>query len=309
MTEPVDTVLVAYRSESVIGPAVDRALALGGRVVVVDHGDGESAVRAAAAGAIAIHDPSNPGFGTGQNRGVAFTDSAFVLLCNPDAEIDPAAVRRGAEFLAAHPDVAAVQGVVVNRTTGAAERSQGVAITPLHLVGRAVAARHLLTVPAVRRLARRSAMLRDHADRVPAGPTAVETLAATVLLVRRTAFDSIGGFDAGYFLYGEDVDFCRRLRDTGWSLMALPEVWAVHDAGGSAESSVSRELHWWAGTMRYAACWWGTGAWVVALGAAGTRAARLTVSSPRRLVEVWTSLVGQPLHARRRSTPAAGWSI
>ncbi|HWI03197.1 MAG TPA: hypothetical protein VNT52_05125, partial [Acidimicrobiales bacterium] len=87
MSGRIDTVLVAYRSEGVIGPAVERARSLGGTVVVVDHGDGASAARAAAAGAVAIHDPSNPGFGTGQNRGVAFTGSELVLLCNPDAEI------------------------------------------------------------------------------------------------------------------------------------------------------------------------------------------------------------------------------
>jgi len=296
----VDTVLVAYGSEDVIGAAVVAAGSLGGRVVVVDHGDGRSADTAARLGAVTTVDPTNPGFGAGQNRGVAGTTSPYVLLCNPDAEIRPDAVRAGVDYLDGHPQVAAVQGVVVNRATGLPERSQGLAVRPVHLLGRAVGARRLLALPAVRRLARRSGVLRDHADRVPTAPVAVETLAATVLLVRRAAFDAVGGFDTRYFLYGEDLDLCRRIRDAGWTLVALPEVWAVHESGGSADSSLSREIHWWRGTMQYAARWWTGGQFAVALLAAAGRATTLTLRSPADAGAAWSAIVLAPVRGRLR---------
>lgn len=298
MSAGVDTVLVAYGSEDVIGAAVVAARSLGGRVVVVDHGDGCSAEAAARLGAVTSVDQTNPGFGAGQNRGVAGTTTRYVLLCNPDAEIRPDAVRAGADYLDCHPRVAAVQGVVVNRATGLPERSQGLAVSPVHLLGRAVGARRLLALSAVRRLARRSGVLRDHADRVPSGPVPVETLAATVLLVRRAAFDSVGGFDTRYFLYGEDLDLCRRVRNAGWSLVALPDVWAVHESGGSAVSSLSRELHWWRGTMQYAARWWTGGQFAVALLAAAGRATTLTLRSPADGAAAWSSVVLAPVRAR-----------
>lgn len=298
MNEPVDTVLVAYRSEAVIGPAVDRARALGGRVVVVDHGDGEAAARAAAAGAIAIHDPSNPGFGTGQNRGVSFTDAAFVLLCNPDAEIVPESVRRGVDLLRNRPDVAAVQGVILNLATGRPERSAGVEVGPVHLLGRALGAKAVLRFPGVRRVARASALLRDHAERVPGGPVEVETLAATAVLVRRSALDDVGGFDESYFLYGEDLDLCVRLRRAGWTLLAVPDVWAAHTSGGSADSTWHREANWWRGTLQFGAGRWGRAGWSVAVGAAAIRWARLGVRHPRSAVAAGRSMVLEPMVCR-----------
>ena len=294
----IDVVMVAYRSDDVIEGAVRRARALGGTVVVVDNGDGESARLAAAIGAVAIVDPSNPGFGTGQNRGIAFTDSALVLLCNPDADIDPSAVLAGAELLEGRPDVAAVQGVIVNTVTGQAERSAGVELRPVHLLGRALGARAVLRLPAFAALARRSSTLRDHADRLPTQPMEVETLAATAMLVRRSAMDSVRGFDESYFLYGEDLDLCRRLRAAGWALVAAPDIWAVHASGGSAASGVSREANWWRGTMQFAARRWGSGAWCAAIIAASVRWVRLAAGHPEQARPAFRLMVAEPLRCR-----------
>ena len=300
----VDTVLVAYNSEAVIGRALALAGELGGRAVVVDHGDGAAARLAATRGAIAIHDPTNPGFGSGQNRGVAFTDSELVLLCNPDAEIVPAAVLAGVELLRSRPDVAAVQGVIVNDATGQPERSAGVEVGPVHLLGRALGAKALLGVPAVAALARRSSLLRDHAERVPAGPVAVDSLAATAVLVRRAALDAVGGFDESYFLYGEDLDLCHRLRAAGWKLLAVPQVWATHASGGSAHSGWHREANWWRGTMQFGAGRWSGPAWSAAVLAAAIRWVRLAVRHPVHARTTFAALVGDPLR-RRRAAPAA----
>ncbi|HEV2071543.1 MAG TPA: glycosyltransferase family 2 protein [Acidimicrobiales bacterium] len=297
----VDVVIVAFRSEAVIEEAVRRAQALGGQVVVVDHGDGGSAHRANRLGALTLLDPTNPGFGSGQNRGVAATSSPFVLLCNPDAWVEPAAIGQGVDYLAAHPDVAAVQGVIVNSHTGRPERSQGVEVGPLHLMGRAVGARRLLVLPLVRRLAAGSSHLRDHVERIPPHPTEVEALAATAILVRRTAFDEIGGFDPAYFLYGEDMDLCHRLRLRGWKLVAMPDVWASHLNGDSSESSLARELHWWRGTMTFAASWWSGGRWYGAVVAAVLRWSSLAPVHPNAAGAMFSTMVAGPVAGRRKT--------
>ena len=303
MDSNVDVVIVAFRSEAVIEEAVRRGQALGGRVVVVDHGDGGSAKRSEALGAETLRDATNPGFGAGQNRGVATTRTEFVFLCNPDAAVEPAAIRQGAAYLAAHPQVAAVEGVIVNTRTGQPERSQGVELNPLHLLGRAVGARQLLSFPLIQRLASRSSRLRDHVQRVPPGPTEVEALAATAILVRRAAFDDVDGFDPAYFLYGEDMDLCHRLRLRGWKLVAMPEVWARHLNGGSSESSFERELHWWRGTMTFAARWWGPGNWSVAVAAAAIRWVRLAVTESHRSQFAFSALIGGSTRQWRLTRP------
>ena len=218
---------------------------------------------------------------------------------NPDARMVPGALASGIRFLDDHPDVAMVQGLIRTRY-GRLERSQGVELQVVHLVGRALGLRRFLSVPLVRRLARRSARLRDHVDREPVGAVDVASLAATAVLVRRIAFESVDGFDAAFFLYGEDLDLCRRLRHRGWRLVALPCEWAGHASGASSASWSERELHWWAGTMLFAARWWPlpslAGGWV----AAAVTSARLVARRPTHGPVVARLLLVDPIRCRRR---------
>jgi GT2 family glycosyltransferase len=171
----------------------------------------------------------------------------------------------------------------------------------VHLLGRALGARRLLGTGWARAVARRSTVLADHAQRVPSAPVFVESLAATAVLVRRVAFEEVGGFDPRYFLYGEDLDLCRRLRLAGWQLVAVPEVFATHASGGSAESSWARETSWWRGTMQFAGRWWAGPAWSVAVVAALLRCLRLSVRHPGRARSALAALVVDPSRERGRT--------
>jgi hypothetical protein len=57
------------------------------------------------------------------------------------------------------------------------------------------------------------------------------------VLVRRSALEVVGGWDDGFFLYGEDIDLCRRLRGRGYELAFEPSARAVHVEGSSAPRS------------------------------------------------------------------------
>lgn len=298
----MDVVVVAYNSDDALRRSLPLAQQIAGveRVVVVNNGPDTATSRLARQlGAEAIDVPGNPGFGAGQNIGVRLGTAPYVLLLNPDAEPVVDSVAAGVEWLSAHPDVAAVQGVITNRGDGRPERSQGQELGAAHLLGRALGLRRLLRWRAVGALGRRVGFLRDHVERVPVAPEDVETLAATAVLVRRSAFRQVDGFDEGYFLYGEDLDLCRRLRAAGWRLVALPSPWARHTSGGSSTTWFDRELRWWQGTLRFAACWWGPGAWLGACTAAGIQWVRLVVRAPRRRGETWRALVQDPSRARR----------
>jgi GT2 family glycosyltransferase len=297
-----DVVVVAYANRDTIEHCIERVGALQGvgTLVVVDHGTDGTADVAEAMGARVIRDPGNPGFGAGQNRGVAATTARYVLLLNPDAAPEPAGIAAGIALLDADPGVGAVQGVITNRTTGAPERSSGRELGPVHLLGRAVGARRLLAYAPVRALARRVGTVADHVERVPAAPTEVDALAATAILVRREAFDQIGGFDESYFLYGEDLDLCRRMRRAGWTLVAMPDRFAWHEGGASAASSTERELTWWRGTMRFAALWWTEAAWYAALLSATIAWLHLSVRDVQVSSRAWRALVIEPQRDRRR---------
>lgn len=301
MIEPVvGIVVVAYNSRDHIEACLRAARDLDAtaEVVVVDHGDDGTAEFARALGSRVLSDPSNPGFGAGQNRGVDALTTPLVLLLNPDSVVDRAAIADGVNYLMTHPNVAAVQGVIVNSATGLPERSHGRALGLVHLAGRLLGLRRLLRVGVVRRATRRISFVSDHVDRTPSEPTKVEAIAATALLVRREAFDQVGGFDPGFFLYGEDLDLCLRLRATGWELVALPGQWAIHVSGASSGEPWSRELAWWEGTIRYGAKWWARPRWAAAYLLCLGRALTLIVRRPSRLRPVVARLIRAPIAVR-----------
>lgn len=320
MTEPSDpttpasggdrisVVIVAYNNADTIQHSVRAAQAIATctEIVVVDNGSDNAAHAAEAAGAVALRRPDNPGFGTSQNLGVRHTDCPFLLLLNPDADPDPEGIARGVAVLEAQSDVAAVQGVITSRRTGQPERSMGPDLNWRHLWGRALGLRRLLSTRAGQRLAR-LAGVGDTVDRIPSRATDVETLAATALLVRRAAFEEVGGFDESYFLYGEDLDLCRRLRRASWHLIGLPVPWATHDDGSTANSEYDRELSWWEGTMRYAAQWWSRPALSAAVIACTPTAIRLILRQPRRWKEPPRLLIGEPMRVRLARTSA--WPV
>jgi GT2 family glycosyltransferase len=301
VTPAFDVVIVAYANRDTIAACIRRARSLRGvgEIVVIDHGIDGTADVAEAMGARVLRDAENPGFGAGQNRGVAATGAQYVLLLNPDAEPDAAGIAAGLTLMDAHREIGAAQGVILNRATGSPERSSGRELGPVHLFGRAVGGRRLLSSGAVRAAARRTRLLADHVERVPARPTSVASLAATALLVRREAFVAIGGFDESYFLYGEDLDLCRRFRRAGWTLMAIPEPFAWHEGGASASSWTERELTWWRGTMRFAALWWSPSAWFGALFAAAIAWTRLSICDPRITGRAFRALLREPRRDRR----------
>jgi N-acetylglucosaminyl-diphospho-decaprenol L-rhamnosyltransferase len=98
---------------------------------------------------------------------------------------------------------------------------------------------------------------RYYSERAVTKERSVAFLAAVALLVRRTAFVEVSGFDEAYFLYAEDVDLCRRLRARGWECVAVPRTWARHQGGASSASMPHRRaLLWWTSHRRLVATQW-----------------------------------------------------
>ena len=80
------------------------------------------------------------------------------------------------------------------------------------------------------RFTRRYKML--DVDRSQAGD--VDWVSGTCMLARRSAFEAVEGFDEAYFMYGEEMDWCRRIRRAGWSIVFLPEPAVIHVGGASS---------------------------------------------------------------------------
>lgn len=231
----VSVLIVTWNCRDLIGPCLDHVF--GSRVdhelevIVVDNAsrDGTAdVVRSRFAGVEVIQSGENLGFGRGNNLAAARARGAYLLLLNPDAYLtDPDALGRLCDALDADREgtIAAVAPMLVNRDGSHQVGDAGFAPS----VGNIVRHQWLVSrfIPGTRGFyVNRPALLRR--DRVR-----VQWLAATCLLIRRAAFDDVGGFDPSFFMYGEDVDLGMRLDATGRAQFLVPAVRVVHLQGAT----------------------------------------------------------------------------
>lgn len=167
----------------------------------------------------------NKGFATAVNEAARNASGDVFLLLNPDAELPSGAPRRMLSALGSHTDAVAMGFRQVD-AQGHFQLAMGLTPTLLVELGRKLIQN---------RLDRGDVVLGNLLDRMSnAGPVA--WVAGSALLVRRSAFESIGGLDERFFLYFEDIDFCLRLTRTGGHVYYDPFITVVHHRGQSART-------------------------------------------------------------------------
>jgi GT2 family glycosyltransferase len=199
-------------------------------VVVVDNGstDGSAAlVRERFPAVRLIVAERNRGYGAAANRAIAATAAEAVLLLNSDAFAEPGAAAILARHLRDHPR-AAIVGPRLEHLDGTLQRSTypfpSAADTFLGETGLHLAVRR---VPWLRERFLRT-WSHDRARAIP-------WVLGAALAIRRSAFDLVGGFDEAFFMYGEEVDLCRRLATAGFEVRYEPAA-VVRHAGGASTS-------------------------------------------------------------------------
>lgn len=198
-------------------------------ILVVDNAstDGSADLAARRLGEAAVlRMQENRGFAAGVNEVLRGFAGRWLALINPDILVPTGALDRLADALEAWPR-SGLAGPRIGTPGGGTERSAG--FFPTLARERA----HALFLD---RLAAREGRLAHVPDR--AGP--VDWLSGCAWLLRGEAVREVGPLDESYFMYFEDVDYCRRLRNAGWDVVAVPEVEMVH--GGGAGSARSSEL-------------------------------------------------------------------
>jgi len=159
------------------------------------------------------------GFAANANAGIRQSHrSRYVLLLNPDIICIPGLLDQLVAFLDARPE-AAIAAPQLFYPDGALQPNVRRFPTFSALALRALRVDALWKSPAVRRYLM-------HGERPVS--TEVEWVTGAVLMVRRTAIEDVGLLDESYFLYWEDLDWCYRMRQAGWSVHRVPEARAVH---------------------------------------------------------------------------------
>ena len=267
---------------------------------VVDNNSSDGSVemvRAEFPQATVIVNDANVGFGRANNIALARAAGEYVLLLNPDAQLEDGALDRLAEALDREPGGALVGPLVVSEDGGTqSTRRRFPTVQTLFFE----------STPLQSLLPPAHALLRDYyvMDRSDNESQEVDWLVGACLLVRRSAIERVGGFDERFFMYFEETDWCRRFRQAGWSVRFETMAVARHLGGQSSEQvPARRQCEFNESKCRYARKWHGLAVslalrWFL-FGAAAFQLAeeslKLAIGHKRELrrarVDMWTNVL------------------
>jgi N-acetylglucosaminyl-diphospho-decaprenol L-rhamnosyltransferase len=212
-------------------------------IVVVDNGstDGSQAmVTERFPGVRLIQNRDNLGYGRAVNIGVKAGTGRAVLILNSDCEPAPGALALMLEKLDREPSAGGLFCKLLNPDGSLQPSVHERFPSPWGMLGDVIglsSLRHAVyRRPWLHRWLLRATLRLHERERD------VEWGGGACMLVRRSAFDAVGGFDERFFMYYEDMDLCHRLRDAGHRLLYMPAASAVHHWGKSSAQVPERML-------------------------------------------------------------------
>jgi hypothetical protein len=197
-------------------------------VILVDNNSADGSAEMVAADfpqAILIRNADNRGFAAANNQGFVIARGRHILLLNSDTLIHGDVIQRSVAYLDQHPTVGAMGCRVLN-TDGSVQLTCGQFPTLFNLFLQATALKKL----AWPRFFGRQEM--SHWARDSERP--VDTITGCYLMLRREVMDDVGMLDEDFFFFGEETDWCRRMRDAGWGVMFAPVGQITHHGSVSA---------------------------------------------------------------------------
>jgi GT2 family glycosyltransferase len=238
MTPRLSVVIVTFHSRAVLAAcleSLDAAVSMPHERIVIDNHSGDGTVewlRAHRPDVRVIENPDNRGFARAVNQGLEQATGETVLLLNPDCRVSREGIERLLETLRDDPTVAAAAPMLRDER-GTPARSCGRFPTLWTLfcehLGLAAAFPHQRGFGGYKYGEVPLERLRD-----------VGWASGAALLMARHAIERLGGLDGGFFMYMEEVDWCRRARRAGLRVRFVPEVGFVHTGQHAAPHAGGR---------------------------------------------------------------------
>jgi O-antigen biosynthesis protein len=182
-----------------------------------------------------LRSDTNLGFAKANNLALNAANGEFCLLINPDTIVQEDTLRVMIEFLRSHSDVG-VAGCMILNPNGtfqlACRRSfptPWVAFTKIFGLA--------ALMPKSRLFGKYNLTYRD-----PDQVYEVDAVSGSFMMVRRQAYQEVGGLDEDFFMYGEDLDWCFRIQHAGWKIFYVPKTSIIHYKGESTRRSSLNEI-------------------------------------------------------------------
>jgi N-acetylglucosaminyl-diphospho-decaprenol L-rhamnosyltransferase len=262
----VHVVIVNWNSGTLLRECLQSFSAVAGdavtlrRVTVVDNastdGSCDGLEATAALPLTLIRNTDNRGFGAACNQGAAGSDADFILFLNPDTRLAAGSLDVPARYLAS-PDhqTVGIVGIQLADESGNVARNTARAPGARSMIGHSLGLDRLGLAAFPRHFEEQWA---HDATRT------VDQVMGAFFFVRRTVFETLGGFDARFFVYFEDMDFAQRARQRGWTSVYLAGARAFHRGHGTTHRATERRtLYFLRSKLHYAVKHFGAGGAIV----------------------------------------------
>jgi N-acetylglucosaminyl-diphospho-decaprenol L-rhamnosyltransferase len=185
----------------------------------------------------------NVGFPKGNNLGMAEARGRYLLLLNPDTELVAGALSTLLDYIEQEPGVGVLAPQLLN-PDGSVQSSRRRFPTLVTALFESTWLQPLAPAAVLRRY-----YALDLPDDRPAD---VDWLMGACLLAPRRVVDAVGPLDEAYFMYSEELDWCRRIKEAGWRVVYLPAAQVVHHQGKSSDQAVAaRHISFQRAKLRY----------------------------------------------------------
>lgn len=211
-----------------LGAVYDTADDLNFEVIVVDNGstDGSQAMlRDQFPRVRLIQNHENAGFARANNQALAVSKGHYALLLNSDALLLANAAQAMRDLAEMKP-WAGIVGAHLLNVDGSFQASH----TPFPNLWQ-----EFLILSGLGRVLY-GPWYPSRGPEEDKGPQRVDYVEGACMLVRREAFEDVGGLDEGYFMYAEEVDWCYAMREKGWQVWYQPAAKVIHLGGGSSQN-------------------------------------------------------------------------
>lgn len=166
-----------------------------------------------------IFNEKNGGFAYAMNQGLKYATGDLLVIMNPDVRIK-SGLTEIVSYFQSHSEMGIIAPKIVN-ANGVIQDSFRSFITPWNFVYR-----HL------QRLLKRKKSVEELSE-----PSEVDWVIGAFMMTSRTAFEKVGGLDDGYFMYCEDMDWCKRMHLQGYSVVYYPQAVIEYEGTRSARRS------------------------------------------------------------------------
>jgi len=236
----VSIIVVSYNVAALLEECLQSILKRGpdgfeAEIIVVDNASQDSSTKLVRQKFPQVHlieNAHNYGFPRGCNQGLRVARGRYLFFLNPDAKLEAGALGKLVAFMDERPK-AGIVGPQLRYPDGSLQPNRR------RFPGRGLAFVESTILQRYRPFKNWSALKSFYGeDKSPAETQPVDWLVGAAFMVRREVVDQIGGLDEGFFMYSEELDFCRRAGAQGWQCWYLADAVVTHQEGRSSIQNV-----------------------------------------------------------------------